>query len=541
MRSRFLTAQPQQNLLTPFSELPPVAGMDDNVPLFRMPEGTAVYLYNIIPGSYGAVTREGYLIWAVNLAGGAVKGLVPFAGKESGSTPSRLFASTSNGIYNITARGADNPTADVVYSDQTADAGFTHYHHFTDATGSQTVFVADSKNGLYEYNPVGPTWTKYTATEIQGVDPTKIAFVAGHKGRLWFIERDSADAWYLPIGQKQGLATKFQIGSKFRHGGELVGLYTWTIDGGRGVDDYLVAVSRAGDVLAYQGTDPSSSATWGLRGSWFIGKVPKGRRVALESGGDLAILSVFGATSVSSLLQGLEPTRIDRNITGKVSNLIQRELRGKIDQDYWQFALIPEEEVIIVNVPRNTGERHIQFGLNTNRLTEGSGGGWGFWRDVPATVFEPYLGNAYFGTEDGRVCQMSGSVDEVPFTNDSGRPVEFSTLGRFTDYGVPAYYKQVQYIRPSFQSDNLVNFSAKAVYDFDISEIIPVPSTAVGFGDLWDAGRWDQAVWSGSEPRIKLTGGNGYGRNVAIAIRGEAISRTTLLNIDGGWQPWNIL
>jgi hypothetical protein len=42
-----------------------------------------------------------------------------------------------------------------------------------------------------------------------------------------------------------GTVTSWDFGSKFKHGGNLVGLWSWTVDGGIGIDDYLVAIAPA--------------------------------------------------------------------------------------------------------------------------------------------------------------------------------------------------------------------------------------------------------------------------------------------------------
>ena len=538
MQTRLYTAPPQEDLFTPFTEGAATAGMNSNVPLYNMPAGTAVYLYNLDPAAYGGRTREGSVCWAQNLQGTNVKSLVPFLGLQSGQE--RLFAVSQIGIFDISTQGQDNPTPVVTFGDQSDPAGFTSYHTVTSPAGGQTIYVADSRNGLYEYNPIGASWTKIT-TEITGVDPTKVAFVMGHKNRLWFIERDSADAWYLPIGQKTGAAVKFQFGSKMRQGGYLVGRYNYSVDGGRGLVDYLIAVSKGGDVLAYQGSDPSSSTSWNLVGNWFIGDVPAGRRVGTESGGDLWLLSTFGLTSAGDLLRGIDPSRIERNITGNISRLIADQMTNKLNDLYWEIRALPEERVFAINSPRRADERHIQYVLNTEKTTEGSGGGWGLWRDVRALCFEAYQGNAYFGTDDGKVFRMFGSLDEVDIQGNGGNAVEFSSLSRFTDFGVYARYKQVQWIRPTFLSNNQVSLTSKAVYDFNIDEIVDQPTASSLIGSRWDVDKWDKAVWTGSTISRRLFGAGGYGVNVAIAIKGSVISRATHLSTEGAWQPWGII
>ena len=539
MIPRLLTAQPQRNMLKPENEIAPVMGMDGTVPLTQMRPGVAVYLYNLLPSEYGCRTRPGYLTWAQNLDGGAVHTIFPFNSQVLGGADNRLFCATQNGIYNISAQGEDNPAAVVTFPTQSADAGYISFLHHTDPSGNQVLLIADSANGMYEYNPVGGVWTKYT-TEITGVDPTQVAFIMLHKGRIWMIERNASDAWYLPIGARAGAASRFQFGSKMQYGGFLVGLYNWSQDGGDGVDDYLVGVSKGGDVMIFRGRDPDFADAWDMVGIWFIGKVPENRRVGTETGGDTLLLSIFGVTSVSVLMAGVDPTKVSRNVTAKISRFVGDAIRNKIDDPYWEIKPLREENLMIINSPKAVNERNIQYALNINRLAEESGGGWALMRDVPATTWESYNAETFFGTEDGRVCRLGGSLDNVDIAGGGGIGIEFSGLGRFTNYGDPRF-KQVQYMRPAFIATNLIEVDVLAVYDFVLIEPTAAGSVSEISGPLWDVSIWDQAFWSGFSVDSRPQAATGYGRSVAVAWRGSTISRATLVNTELAWMPWDFL
>ena len=149
-----------------------------------------------------------------------------------------------------------------------------------------------------------------------------------HKLRIWLIERNSNKAWYLPIRAVSGDATEFFFGSKFRHGGELVGLYNWTVDGGTGRDDHLIAISREGDVIPWTGEDPADAMTWTSTGVFFIGRIPAGRKVAAEYGGELFMLSYLGLTTLSDLLRGGNPEDPFRNQIGfHIARLLRQDMK----------------------------------------------------------------------------------------------------------------------------------------------------------------------------------------------------------------------
>lgn len=542
MRARYRTRPPQPSAEVPWDQGPPVRGMDGRVPIHNMPTDVAVFLYNLSPSEYGCRTREGTRTWAQNLAGNEVKTIFPFQGQVGDFSTSRLFCSTQNGIFDVTSLGQDNPAAVVTFADQTDPAGFCSSLHFTDPNGQQVLLVADSLNGMYEYNPIGAIWTKYT-TEITFPDsttPADIVFIMIHKGRIWLIARDAADAYYLPVGAKGGAASKFQFGSKMSRGGFLVSLVNWSIDGGDGIDDYLIATAKGGDVLVYRGSDPATASQWSLVGRWFIGPPPEQRRNAVELGGDTILLSTFGITSAGALLKGIDPTRVDKNVMGNITRLIRDAIQAKKDLDYWELRSLPEEGILLVNSPKLPGERHIQFTLNLNKIGD-SEGGWGLWRDVPATTFETYNGSIYFGTEDGRVMIMQGSLDEVDINGNGGNRVTFSALTGYTNGQSPGIFKQVHFIRPEFISNNVVSVASQAYYDFNLQETNLAPGALPAAGSFWDTALWDQAIWSGTFSSATVSGGVGYGKEFAVYLEGSTAARATLVKIGGTFEKWSFL
>ncbi|HAM41754.1 MAG TPA: hypothetical protein DCP69_10590, partial [Candidatus Omnitrophica bacterium] len=195
----------------------------------------------------------------------------------------------------MTTAGAQTDPVTLAFGTTTGNAGFGTVTAYT-TVGGKFLMYADEVNGLYCYTEGTATWAKVAsgtgAGQISGIDPANIAFVTSWKNRIWFVERNSTRAWYLPIGQIAGVAASIDFGNRFKYGGQLVGVWSWTVDGGSGVDDYLVGISTAGDVLVYAGSDPTVDFT--VRGSWFIGKVPSGRRIATDVGGDLLLLTAQG-------------------------------------------------------------------------------------------------------------------------------------------------------------------------------------------------------------------------------------------------------
>jgi hypothetical protein len=528
--------QKQSSQVTRFPA--PDGGMDIRKALGSSDLNTCVYTYNLCPFEYGLRVREGYREWQVGVNAGVSAGihtLIPFDSVAEDGVGDKLFAITNEGIWDVTLYDS-TPIQMVVFLDQTSDAGYGTYTHYVDQAESDVLFYADNLNGLYSYDAVGEVWTNTGI--LDNLDETTVKFVMSHKDNVWFAVRGSTVGYYLPILAKKGDVTAQYFGDKFDHGGTLEGLFSWTVDGGAGVDDQLVAVSHAGDVIVYQGSGPDE-ADWGMKGIYYIGEVPNTPRFGSEHGGELHLLSAYGLVSMNDLLQGVDTSvlrsGIDRSgIASKIAGLIREEMKAKISLRGWDVALAPSEGGILISTPTIGSAAPIQFYYNL--ATQG----WGIWRDVPMQCFTEYQDSVVFGTADGRVMKM-----DVPYDNSlldpidparNGDDIEFSVLTAYSSLQADGLYKRVKLIRPDFIAPLPPSHSSQARYDYDTDEgnnfQLREPSeSAIG---IWDAGSWDLAVWGSSTGSTFPTIGGawGYGRYIAIATKGTSRSRTRLI----GWD-----
>jgi hypothetical protein len=494
--------------------------------LADMDRTDSIYSYNMIPSEYGNRTRRGFKEWNTTLGGAtdAVRTLIPFEGESS--SDDKLFAATVLGLYDITSTAA-SPTIDTSFGTQSGQAGYGVYEAYNNDGGDHFLFYADRENGLYEYDPSGGGWA--ASTDITGVTETNLVFVTEHKNRLWFVEDDTADAWYLALGTKGGAATKFSLGNKFKRGGSLRGIYKWSVDGGDGIDDLLVFVSSAGEVAVYQGTDPSAAATWQSRGVWFIGKVPESNKIAENIGGDLHLLSVYGLISMQDLVGGVAVAKAtgQNTVARRITRAIRNDMVGKQDDEQWDIIQLPSEGSVIILRPYDTDTTPLQYVFNFTAA------GWGYWRDIPMNCCVEWKGVVYIGDDAGTVHIMQNSLDNVARDGTGGDPIEFSILTAYSDLDAPGLNKRVHFVRPRFFSENGVQpaYGTKILYDYDINEsAIPVFGEGES-GSLWDSGLWDDAVWGGDSVSVsRMIGTAGMGQVVALAVRGEVSDRTTFLD-----------
>lgn len=500
----------------------PVAGLDTVSPAGAVPPGFARLCVNMLGAASGLQSRAGYREWRTAVGAGDVSSILPFNG--STSSADKLFAAIQDGIYDVTTRTASAPSKVLDFPVKDATAGWGTCQAFTNAAGNHYLLYGDEANGYSYYSETAGTWTTPSASDVTGVDPATLVAPLVFKHRVWFIQRGTAHAWYLGLDSFQGAATKFNFGSQFRTGGYLVGLFALSRDGGAGPDDWLVAVSSGGDVVVYQLTDPASPSGIAHKGTYQVGAPPAGRRVAVQFGGDLLIATAFGLVPVSALIS--ETADSDRYPTRSIANLFASLVAERGSYSGWALASHPEENALLVLVPRTGSIATEQLALSVATK------GWTRYADLPMLSAATWNRKLYFGTRDGRVCVHDGAVDNLLLSDaNSYSAITYSGLTR-SDNGGDARQKRIGSIRPVLMSEATAPaIAVEARYSYDATEITATPTAGTASG--WGYGTWNSAVWTdGPVTSQRVFGATGIGAAAAIAWKGLATSRTTLVGFD---------
>lgn len=388
-----------------YNQPPSVGGINTLDSLASMPPQDCIYTYNLMPSELGLRLRKGYKEHAAGLPS-KVNSLIPFEGRFSDSSTDKLFAVCKEGIFDVSVYGTTAPyTSLVTFTNINSTSGFGVVTEFTSDAQDRYLYYADSENGLFQYNENTNLWSVPTFSgDLSGFNVSDVAYCFSWKNRMWFIQKDSGNAWFTEVSSIAGTVTKFTFGSKFYHGGHLTALYSWTIDGGTGVDDYLVALSRGGDVLVYRGEDPET-ASFQLVGSFYIGELPNSRRIAVNHGGELYILSTYGLTSLRDLLQGIDPSIVQTSASSKISRLLRNEVQNSRASQAWQLLLNPADGFLQIITPTENNEQPLQY--NQNLLTKA----WGMWRGVGVRCAAAWNGAYFMGSDTNVVWQYDGTVD----------------------------------------------------------------------------------------------------------------------------------
>lgn len=316
---------------------------------------------------------------------------------------------------------------------------------------------------------------------ISGVTTTTLSHVWSFASRLFFVQKNTMLAWYLPVDAIGGAANSFSLAGVFKRGGALWFGATWSTDAGDGLNDQCLFFSTEGEVAIYRGTNPGSAAEWSLVGVYDVSK-PLGPRATMKAGGDLLVATEVGLVPISEALTkdvaalslGAASRAIEPHWQRQVSSL------SEID---WQIAKIPSENIMVVTQPEST----VVFGtcLVANLQT----GAWSRFTGMDTQSVAVFDGAPYFGTANGAVFRMQTTGA------DAGSPYTCSYLGQFEGLGLPGVQKTVLQARPVFISNTPIipKLTMKADYDETLSS---APNALVYSGEAgWDVSLWDDGLW----------------------------------------------
>jgi hypothetical protein len=429
--------------------------------------------------------------------------------------------STAQTISSITRGGTGNLTATLV----TASA-----HSLV--TGN-TITVAGATpaefNGTYRITVTNATTFTYTMATapsgnatvmgtytidyfITGKNSNTFAYVNLFKERLYFVEEDSLNFWYLPVDSINGAVTKFPLGGIFKNGGYLQAMGTWTIDAGYGVDDLAVFVTSNGEVAVYKGSNPSDPTDWALIGIWNIGST-FARKCVFKYGGDILLLTQQGLVPLSA---GLQSTRLDPrvNITDKIFYAINQATDNYSSNFGWQINYLAKYNMLILNVPVTSNtEQYVMHNITKS---------WCRFTNISANCWEMSNEDMYFGGT-GFVARFYDSFA------DAGTNIKGFVQQAYSYFESRGQQKRFTMVRPILQTDNgLPTVLCGLSTDYETVELTNQISfnPAILLTGEWDLDVWDNANWGGGLVTTKTwqgVTGLGYAGSVSMNVASQGI------------------
>jgi hypothetical protein len=417
-----------------------------------------------------------------------------------------IFAANDTKIYRVTSVATSVVTGKTGGDWSTTQFATTGGVFLVGVNGLDTGFLYD-----------GTTWAALAVTFSGGVTTADMSHVWVYKNRLWFVEKDSLNVWYMAVDAIAGAATIFPLAGVLPLGGSMMFGQTWSLEGGAegGLSEQCIFVSSEGEVAVYQGDDPAAAATWQKVGVYRIGR-PVGKRAFFRGGGDLAIATSVGLIPLSKAISlditALTAASVSFNISDAWQEAIRE--RGMID---WQCALWPEEKMAIVAPPNPAGiNMPVLFVVNAET------GAWCRFTNWTARSMEVFEGRLYVGSENGEIflANVGGSDEGVTYTG--------VIVPLFNDLGSPASLKVGKMARGVSRSSVSVN--ARVTMTSDFSKTVPAPPNAsnVVVPSVWGTGVWGTSIWGGFNSSVinqgwASIGGTGYALSLVYQVTSGSV------------------
>ena len=505
------------------------------------PPKTAVVLNNAFPQLDHIRARGGSQPWATGI-GGAVSSLLAWT---TGIT-SKLFAVSNGKIFDVSSSGAVG-AAKVTglassYLQACQFAGFggtyliavdgTDAVQIFDGTGWNRTFSATgvltsgSTNvtgvspttgiqigmalsgtgipaGTTVANLVGTTLTLsvnatangsqaltfYQNAPITGYSGSGFSYVWTYKGRLYFIDAQTQNVYYLGLAAIGGPATLLPLSAFFKYGGYIIAGGTWAIDSTAGVFQAMVFISSEGEVLMYNGDYPGAS-NWSQLGAYKISR-PLGNNCLMSAGGDLLVMTEDGIVAMSKVMTLDQVALENVAVTKPIAPAWRDAVKARTGLLGWQIVSWPLESMVIINLPKTSASDYTQYVANSRT------GAWAQYLGWDANCFCVFGSNLvgsglYYGDSVGNVMQAETGGSDNAVTNYT-----LSILMGFSDLGAPSVEKQIRLVKPYVLAANPTSAQVSVAVDYNVALPPPPSPTSASAGALWGVATWDRAVWGG--------------------------------------------
>ena len=283
---------------------------------------------------------------------------------------------------------------------------------------------------------------------------------------------------------------------------------------------YLMFMSSMGEVVVYQGFDPTQVGVFSLAMSFRVGR-PVGQRPLIPVGDDLVVLSADGVTELRTAM-AINESDEGKALSYKIINLINNDVQAYSKNFGWQMILYPIGNKIIVNVPVRENASQYQYVMNT--ITKA----WSRWTGLNSACWELLGDSIFYGG--------NGSVVQADYGNsDNGNPIIADVKPAFSYFQTPGKNKQVTLVRPVISADDL--FTTVATLNTNFSDNAPSASINCPPGSVkaaWNVSKWNVTSWvTGSKTVTAFSTVSGIGYNASLRLQvASSRANLSLLSID---------
>lgn len=458
-----------------------------------MQPGAALVMDNWKPTMRGASLRGGCALWAQLPETTPVLSAFEYVS----GTNHRMFACNATKIYEVTTT-----VPALIKSGQTS--GNYVASQLANQGGDWLLVVNDAGNFPLQFD--GTTWTTLNASQINAAGPgsanvaagQNLVYVCKYRNRYFFIEKNSMNAWYLPLNAVNGTLSMIPLSGAATKGGRLLFCATWSIDAGDGIDDKLVFMTNLGEIIVFTGSNPADPANWRQEGRYEMSP-PMGMNAHIAVGGDLLVATVDGIVPTSG---AVSKDRAELELAA-ITRAIKPMWRDEVDDKRefpWTMCKWDEYGGMFVTLPG--GEAGKQRCLVVNQAT----GAWARFTGWDAMCFMRMRADMFFGDQHGRILQ----ADRTGY--DNGSLYVCTLVGGWELFSSPSQTITWRQARASFAARQGEPFQPQVAACTDYVVSVPTPPNAgidPGTLDIWDEGLWGDALWdqpSPAKPTIRNTG-----------------------------------
>lgn len=433
---------------------------------------TAPILKNFVIEDDRIECRAGYIKIAQAAVAAPIEHLIPWYGPAA-----KLLGASNNNLL-------DSQTGAIIKGGFTSnDWSWTSFSNL--GTADFTVMV-NGINGVWSWDGTLGTGTgivKETVTapaSATWIVPDQFQIVLSHMNRLWFADSSNLAVYYLPIQQKSGEVVPIPLNGVFKRGGFVKAMYTWSIDGGAGMDDRLVIFTSNGECAIWQGIDPDVDLS--LVGV-FRFDPPMSKHSVINYGGELYVLISTGLVPLSTMIRA-ETENLGKEDRNVISLFLSEAILYR-DRPGWSTFLNPSTGRLLCNIPQGAPNKYMQMVRHMPRPV------WSQFADLPARCWgwiNPFL---FFGDDTGGFYRMHPQN-----LNDNGNPILVDVQPAWSLYRTVAQ-KHFKMVLPHIITDGAPMPMLDFRTDYDTSPPVNQPDvTEVLSGALWDVATWDVDYWA---------------------------------------------
>lgn len=499
LRQALQSALPQQRQGTDYAMHigPPTGGLNTRDSLVGMDPRDAIVLNNWFPQASEVWQRGGSTNFATGMTG-TVQTLAvysPVGGAD------QLIAFTNSGAYNVSAGGVIGG----LMAGSAFTNGFVTTLNITNSAGNSFLWACNGVDTPMYWN--GATWTAAAITGVtSGAGNIITAWIFKH--RIWFIEKNTMNCYYLPLDSIQGAASQYPMGNLFKAGGYLVAGTNWTLLGGDGPMDALAIVSSEGEVAVFQGSNPDSATSWGLSGMYTISR-PANKKCFFKLGGDVGFITENGVFPLSRALQ-LGSINFASALSNKIQPSIVAAMQaGGLTTQGWEACVYPAYNALIINLAAPPPNSPTQYVMNTVTGQWCSFSGW------KAFSFAVFNGLLYFGAAGGIVLRAWDGVS----TSDNGSDITTYVQQAYQYFGLSRKMKKTRLLRLLLGYDGGIDLTWGISADYNFLQPTSfLARAAISPGSPWDTSPWDTSPWTAAVQRYKRWMAAGHAPGYALSL-----------------------